>query len=586
MKRRFLSWILVFGMALSLLPVNTQAAGTQWEQGLNREKDFTQQADAGLNAVYDEVSFDHITLTDVGDHEYLESEPNDNVNQANAVYHDYTVYGDISGDNLDCYMFELTETSQVTVISACTTYGLVYAIADVYLEEFVAESEYIDYDEETGLYADGLICELPAGLYCLVFADYYEDYLEYGFYLEIESSVHVHDNITSYPSGRYHKINCSGCGYRVTEDCYSINEDVVAATCTTDGSVSFTCDVCNTRYYDTIPATGHSWNSGTVVRAATPQSTGVMEYSCRSCGTIIQERYVYRISGSGRCETAIAAADELKATLGVSSFNVIIIASGNDFADALSGSYLAAVKKAPILLYRESSMNLNIQYIKDNLKTGGTIYILGGTAAVPASVENSLSGYNVVRLYGSNRYDTNLAILKEAGVGNKEILVCTGLNFADSLSASATGLPILMVNNSTGKLTSNQISFLQGLGSRNITIIGGTGAVSSSLETALQAYGNVSRISGSSREYTSVLVAKKYFGNPQSVVLAYSRNFPDGLCGGPLAYALGAPLLLTNVGAEAAAASYVAENAISGGMALGGTSALSNDTVATVLAIK
>ena len=92
------------------------------------------------------------------------------------------------------------------------------------------------------------------------------------------------------------------------------------------------------------------------------------------------------------------------------------------------------------------------------------------------------------------------------------------------------------------------------------------------------------RLSGKTREVTSVLVAQSYFQNPDTVLLAYSRNFPDGLCGGPLAFAMQAPLLLVNVNQEAAAAGYVAENGVGTGYIMGGTAAVSNQSVRAVFA--
>ena len=147
-----------------------------------------------------------------------------------------------------------------------------------------------------------------------------------------------------------------------------------------------------------------------------------------------------RISGENRFETAFRVADALKAELGVDKFQTVIIASGTSFADALSGSYLANVKHAPILLsYNDTYNNKAKEYIRDNLAPGGTVYILGGTAAVPKSMESGLEGFNVRRLAGKDRFETNLLILREAGVpeGTK-VLVCTGTNFADSFSAFAT----------------------------------------------------------------------------------------------------------------------------------------------------
>ena len=45
-----------------------------------------------------------------------------------------------------------------------------------------------------------------------------------------------------------------------------------------------------------------------------------------------------RISGENRFETAFRTADEMKRVLGVNQFQAIVVASGTNFADALSGS--------------------------------------------------------------------------------------------------------------------------------------------------------------------------------------------------------------------------------------------------------
>ena len=302
---------------------------------------------------------------------------------------------------------------------------------------------------------------------------------------------------------------------------------------------------------------------------------------CTMCG----EFSVKRISGDGRVETAIATADALKEALGVETFDSIIIAYGDDFADALVGSYLATVKGAPILLHVKSGAgdDLNEYYIDDNLTEGGTVYILGGIAAIPESIEDGLkaTGYNVVRLAGADRYETGLAILKEAGVSeDDEILIATGGNFADSLSASATGKPILTVNTYTNKLTDSQIEFLKEHANNQYAIIGGTGAVSQTLQDAIDAIveKDIVRVYGENREATSVRVAKRYFEEPTFALLAFSNNFPDGLCAGPLAYALNAPLLLTSANKETVTADYISNTGISNGYVMGGPAAVSDET--------
>ena len=304
------------------------------------------------------------------------------------------------------------------------------------------------------------------------------------------------------------------------------------------------------------------------------------------------ESDVTRVFGDGRWQTALKVADEMKANLGVEKFNAIIVASGMNFADALSGSYLATVKHAPILLswggggsyaYLDTD---NIHYIKANLAPGGTVYILGGEKAVPASYETALAGYQVKRLGGSDRFETNLLILKEAGVAQgDEILVCTSTNFADSLSASATGKPILLVWSESGKLRDAQAAYLKTLKSNSFCIIGGESAVGKALETAISAYGATDRLAGANRFETSVMIAKTYFQKPETVVLAYAWNYPDGLCGGALAYSMNAPLILTMTKYEAQAAAYTASKNITAGTVLGGSTLISDEAVRTIFAM-
>lgn len=298
------------------------------------------------------------------------------------------------------------------------------------------------------------------------------------------------------------------------------------------------------------------------------------------------ESDIYRIYGDDRCKTAFEIAEEMKSFQGNRYVNGAIFASADNFADALAASYLAAELNIPILLYRPAYLEeLQWMYFVYSFRAEKPVYIVGGTAAVPAELEAVLGDMPYVRLAGETRFDTNLEILKEAGVTGGEILVATGWNFADSLSASAVGKPILLVNSITGELTENQKAFLSTLENATFTIIGGAAAVGEELAEALAVYGPVERISGNTREETSVKVAERYFENPDRIVLAYSRNFPDGLCGGPLAHVLGAPLILTNAGQEGPAAEYVAKYGITKGAILGGSAALTDETVSRVFAV-
>lgn len=294
----------------------------------------------------------------------------------------------------------------------------------------------------------------------------------------------------------------------------------------------------------------------------------------------IDDTLVNRIYGANRYSTCLAIAEAYKQELGVDKFDNVIIATGTEFADALSGSYLSYVKKAPILITNQKYMASVKAYIKNNLNQGGTIYVLGSTVAVPNEISTGLSDYTIKRLEGPSRYETNIAILKEANVTDEDILVCTGMEYADCLAAAATKKPILLVKNT---LRDAQKEYLASLSGNKFYIIGSEAAVNTSIEAEIQAYGNTERIGGRTRHETSVLIAETFFENPTSIVLAYSYNFPDGLCGGPLAMSMNAPIILAQPGRETTAKEYAETYGIHKGSVLGSSSLIDDDTVRKIL---
>jgi putative cell wall-binding protein len=118
------------------------------------------------------------------------------------------------------------------------------------------------------------------------------------------------------------------------------------------------------------------------------------------------------------------------------------------------------------------------------------------------------------------------------------------------------------------------------------TVIGGENAIGNELAEMIGAYGKVSRLSGKNRFETSVLVAQKYFAETDAAVLAYAWSFPDGLCGGSLAYAMKAPLILTMTDYEAQAAEYIRSGNIGQGIVLGGEKLISDGAVRNVFAME
>ena len=351
-------------------------------------------------------------------------------------------------------------------------------------------------------------------------------------------------------------------------------EETVAgktATCTEKGlTEGKKCSVCGTitAAQKEIPILGHK----------DANNDGKCDTCGAQMGTVEDDKHeVIRVGGSVRSETARMIADELKETLKIEKFETIIYASGDAYPDALTGTYLANLKDAPILLYRKAQMQSNLDYIKANLTQNGIVYILGGESAVPANVKTELeaAGIKVQRLAGVSRYTTNLDILNAAGFkGGETVLVCSGNDYPDALAASATGMPLLLVNNKLGKLNADQIAYLKNLNKCEFILIGGEAAISAKLANELAGYdkdGKVDRIGGASRYETCQMLADKFFGNADKAIVAYGRDYPDALCGGTLGYALNAPVILVQDSRAQFVAEYLAKKGIDSGYVLGGT---------------
>ncbi len=299
-----------------------------------------------------------------------------------------------------------------------------------------------------------------------------------------------------------------------------------------------------------------------------------------------------RYAGQNRYETSLQIADALKKSLGVSQFDTVVLAYGGNYPDALAGGYLANINDAPIITVdsihkngsNPSSETDVINYLESNLKRGGKVYILGGAGSVSERFENKLkSRYSVERLAGSGRYGTNLEILNEVGTSSDALLVCSGNGFADSLSVSAVDIPVLLVNKT---LTAEQRAYIASVKPSKIYIIGGTSAVGTSIENDLKSSNkNVARIAGPNRYATSVAIAKEFFESDvlSTIVLAYGKNFPDGLSGGPLAASLSAPLVLTETDSYTAAQAYRQSTSISLCATLGGKTLISDYAVEEIM---
>ena len=263
-------------------------------------------------------------------------------------------------------------------------------------------------------------------------------------------------------------------------------------------------------------------------------------------------------------------------------FDSAVVACGSNYPDALSAAYLAKVKNAPLLLSDVGEVQGTVDYIRKNVAKGKTVYLIGGRRVLPEEIKTILgSDYDVKRIEGADRFLTNLAVLKEANVNNEEIMVCSGLGFADAISAAATGRPVLLVDD---VLTAEQKDFLGGINPAKFYIVGGKKSVSDNVQTALTAMRSTERIAGTDRFDTAVQVAKKFFDMKSStVVIANGNGFADGIVAGVTAMANNAPLLLVDDSNLKGAADFVKGTGAKRSIVMGGARAVSDQVVKVLM---
>ncbi len=139
-----------------------------------------------------------------------------------------------------------------------------------------------------------------------------------------------------------------------------------------------------------------------------------------------------RYAGENRFDTAALVATDESAYAPAFVHDAVVVARGDDFPDALAGSYLAGQLRAPILL---TSVGELPDPTSDALFTLGATraYILGGEAAVSAAVEAELRdtyGLEITRLAGPGRNETAAAIAQFGPV------VTEGLEFVRDQGAT------------------------------------------------------------------------------------------------------------------------------------------------------
>ncbi len=198
---------------------------------------------------------------------------------------------------------------------------------------------------------------------------------------------------------------------------------------------------------------------------------------------------------------------------------------------------------------------------------------------------------DVARTYGANRYATAAAVSAAYFSRSEIIVLCTGENFPDALSAASLArcldVPLLLCRRYSMPVeTSAEIGRL---GVTDVIVIGSDAAIAQSMLFNYSDSISWSRIQGADRYATSAAVARQVQSHtqgsfkPTRAFFARGDNFPDGLAVGPVAAGALAPVLLVPSTSVPTAISAVVDDLnITSGVIVGGTNVVSSGVQGTL----
>lgn len=254
---------------------------------------------------------------------------------------------------------------------------------------------------------------------------------------------------------------------------------------------------------------------------------------------------IKRLAGSTRYDTMVSVVSEGAWSAG----GTVIVASGENYPDALSASGLAGVYGAPIVLTEGNKLSPQATEQIRSLRPS-RIIVVGGLSVISGNVLVSLQGIcsKVSRIAGATRTDTSSALYRDGGnAWGSTAIVVSAANYPDALSVSpyayAEKAPVFLCDPVIG-LTDEQRVALKNF--KRVLVVGGENAVPSRF---VQDLPGVIRRAGATRYETSMAVADWGLSNglrEDAIVYAAGLNFPDALTAGPLAGRNGSVLLLVD----------------------------------------
>jgi putative cell wall-binding protein len=244
---------------------------------------------------------------------------------------------------------------------------------------------------------------------------------------------------------------------------------------------------------------------------------------------------VGRLAGSDRIGTAIAAS---QSEFSAGSTDGAVIATSDDFADALTAGPLAAKEGVPLLLNPPDALDPRVlAELQRVAEPGSSVQIVGGEAAISDAVQASITaaGFTVTRLAGSDRFATAVAVA--GAMGNPTTVVeASGESLPDAVSASALAAHLggaVLLTDGPAQATETAAYLAANPGGKHFAV-GGEAAAADPSATPL---------AGADRFETSVDVAQQ-FQSPTTVGIVNGADPIDGLAAGALLGEAGGPVIL------------------------------------------
>lgn len=204
-------------------------------------------------------------------------------------------------------------------------------------------------------------------------------------------------------------------------------------------------------------------------------------------------------------------------------------------------------------------------------------------------MQSKVFASSTVRLAGNDRYETSVKISQDSWNQSDYVVLVSGENFPDGLSAAPLArkydAPILLTQKTS--LNSAVLSEIQRLQTKNVFIVGGTGVISKNIEDTLTSL-NISctRLQGQDRYETSIKVAE-FIGTKNGAFISSGENFPDALSASSIAASKQMPILFsTSKSLPSSVKNYIDDNAINNFYVTGGTGVIGDAALAGLNNVK